>query len=154
MKSHTAIVACVLLHGKRMALFRRSEAVAFDRGQWHCITGYLDSDVAPLVQARREVKEEAGIKSSDLTLVRVADPIVLAHGDSTWEIHPFVFRVRTNTLSLNWENTEYRWVAADLLDFAGCVWWLRDVVVGTSQSRQRRAVRAGRQSGRGGDASS
>jgi 8-oxo-dGTP diphosphatase len=125
------IVACIVVHRDRVALFRRSDAVGSDRGRWHCITGYLEPGIPPTMQARREVEEEAGLRADDLIRLEQMAPLTLADTEATWEIHPFVFVVKTDSLRLNWENSEHSWVAPEDIDLGTCVWWLREVIAAT-----------------------
>lgn len=70
-----AIVAVVLWHRGRLALFQRSFRVRHDTGLWHCVTGYLEPGSPPREQALEEIREEAGLTGSELSGWVVPAPI-------------------------------------------------------------------------------
>ena len=135
-----SVVAVVLHHEGEVCLLRRSQLVSFDRGLWHCITGYLDEAVDAEVQARREVLEETGLDHSELTLEDRPRPLQLVGEDgSTWKVLTFLFRTTTKRLSLNWENDDVRWVRPKLLDDLQVVPWLPQVLSAVAISDDRRS---------------
>jgi 8-oxo-dGTP pyrophosphatase MutT (NUDIX family) len=127
---HRDIVAAVIVHGGLICLLRRSAAVNFDRGKWHCVTGYLDLGAEPLGHAMAEIKEETGLTPGEHRLVNCGRPLLLPGGGSLWHIHTYLFEVTEPVLRLNWENDAYRWMnRADLAAAqAETVAWLADVL--------------------------
>jgi 8-oxo-dGTP pyrophosphatase MutT (NUDIX family) len=107
----TRVVASILADEGRTCLLRRSNDVGWDRGKWHCVTGYLPPLVAPLEQALLEIYEETGLTRSQLRLLRYRRPPRLVGGGSAWLVFPFLFQVSSTRLSLNWEHDEYRWIS-------------------------------------------
>ena len=90
-------------------LLRRSAAVGTFQGRWAGISGFLE-EPTPLEQARREVREEAGI-DLDATPPEVVGELVYARdGRKVFEVHPFRFRVASSSVRIDWEHTEYEWV--------------------------------------------
>jgi NUDIX domain len=61
------IVLVVLRRGDRICLARRSEQVATSRGLWSVVTGYVEPGVVPLAHARKELVEELGLNSAELS---------------------------------------------------------------------------------------
>jgi hypothetical protein len=124
--SHT-VVACLLFNAGRICLLRRSSGVSFDRGKWHCITGYLAPDIDPLEQALTEIREEVGLLSGAAQLVSRHASLSLQGDGCTWRVFPFLFETTNPVLELNWENDAYRWVDPVELGKPGTVAWLTHV---------------------------
>lgn len=111
-------------------MLKRSNEVGHDRGKWHCVTGYVGEDVAPLAQALTEVFEETGLSVADLHAIESGPVLWLQGGGSEWEVHVFKVSTLCRRLSLNWEHDEYRWVPVSRLRrFDGRVDWLDQVVL-------------------------
>lgn len=72
------VVTAFLLHPDtarpRLLLGKRSRAVRTYPGRWAAISGALPPDVAPEAQARREVREEAGLPASRLRFLLEGPP--------------------------------------------------------------------------------
>lgn len=116
----THVVSCFLLRrdqsGDRLLLARRSERVRTYRGAWGAISGYVEPGVSPLDQAYQEIREETGLSSSDVSLLRAGDP--LAFRDEMlaqdWVVHPFLFlALRPDAAQHDWEAHEFAWVAPE-----------------------------------------
>lgn len=60
------VVAVILEHHGRIALFKRSQTVRHDQNLWHCVTGYLEPGTSPGQQALMELHEETGLGPMDL----------------------------------------------------------------------------------------
>lgn len=121
------IIATVITHRGKLALFKRSEKVTGDQGYWHCITGFVDPGRTPDVQALQEVNEEAGIPMSDLTLKSKSLLEESDRSGNTWTIHAFHFESRTDTISLNWENDDAAWTHLGSISQFQTVYWLSKV---------------------------
>lgn len=96
-------------------LLRRSESVGSFRGRWAAVSGFLE-DPTPLAQARREVREETGIDLADVVPDRAAPPVYARDAGRIFEVHAFRFRVAAPAVRLDWEHTEYEWVAPSELE--------------------------------------
>jgi ADP-ribose pyrophosphatase YjhB (NUDIX family) len=124
-----AVVACILRHGGRICLFKRSAAVGSAQGRWHCISGFLDAGVEPLDQAMVELAEETGLEGDALRLMASPAPIRIPRPSQgwVWVIHAFLFETGTAEMRLDWEHEEYRWIEPTELADSGCVPWVVDV---------------------------
>ncbi len=102
----------------QFALFRRS-----DGAYWQGVAGGGEAGESPLLAARREAAEEAGL-DGDFEFVeldaRATIPVVHVTGEFTWGpdvlvIPEFTFGVRVDTseLTLSDEHTEYGWFDFD-----------------------------------------
>ena len=120
------VVAVAVKWRGRVGLFRRSNAVAHDRGRWHCITGYLEPDSPPHYQALLELYEETGLRVADLESFDVGKILTLTdNGGLVWTVHTYRAVTTRRRLKLNEEHDSYRWVLpAALARFGNQVDWL------------------------------
>jgi len=116
----TPVVTAFLLRqgqeGEEVLLVRRSERVRTYQGAWAGVSGYLEADVTPLEQAYTELREEMGLNSSSVTLVKTGTPLLVEDGAQGlhWLVHPFLFTLHSmQDLKLDWEAVEMRWVRPD-----------------------------------------
>jgi 8-oxo-dGTP pyrophosphatase MutT (NUDIX family) len=124
------VVAVVLEHHGRIALFRRSLGVRHDRGLWHCITGYLEAGVSPEQQALAELHEEAGVTLDQLSDFehRASFDLTGRNGD-LWLVHTFKAVTGRRRLLINEEHDKYRWTSpAKVRRFSNRVEWLGHVL--------------------------
>lgn len=104
------VVTAFLRRGNRILLLKRSGAVGSFRGHWASVSGFLEGDEAPEERARKEIREETGLREADLL---GAGDLVLARGREAhmvWAVHPFLFEVEKEEVTLDWEHDEYRWI--------------------------------------------
>lgn len=102
------VVTVFLRYSGRVLVLKRSMYVGTYRGHWAGVSGYIEEGETPLEAAEREVREETGI--SKTSLVREGRPLSINDGDRRWVIHPFLFDVSTNKLTLDWEHESCRWI--------------------------------------------
>ena len=129
------VVAVVVEWRGRIGLFRRSAAVAHDRGRWHCITGYVDPGHTPEAQALQELHEETGLRAADLTALSPGPVLRLEDDDHhPWVVHTFRASTVVRRLQLNEEHDSYRWTApAAVARFDNRVGWLDQVLEATGR---------------------
>jgi 8-oxo-dGTP pyrophosphatase MutT (NUDIX family) len=88
---------------------------------WAGISGIIEGNEDPLYRAKKEILEETNISEKQITLVNTASQIIIdspQYANHEWHIFPFLFSVNNPKIRLNWENSEYRWVApSDLTQF-------------------------------------
>ncbi len=107
-------IAAVLINGSKVLIVRRIGIPFISHpGMWSFVTGKRDRDERYLNAAYREIFEETGIEAKYLSLLNRAASIFLKDDGRKlkWENRLFVLRSKTNTVRLNMENTEYRWVS-------------------------------------------
>jgi len=115
----THVVTCLLESGGRILILLRSERVGSYQGKWGGVAGFIETD--PDTQALTEIREETGLQSSDITLVRKGTPLQVEDKalDLKWIVHPYLFHVRDKSkIRIDWEHSEMKWVSpADLGKF-------------------------------------
>ena len=93
-------------------LVQRSGRVGSYRGCWSAISGYLE-DNTPLLQARREIREETRLPDVEVHLVAVGQPVEIPAPElgRIWVVHPFLFDIDDpKRIELDWENLKSEWV--------------------------------------------
>lgn len=131
------VVAIVLEHHGRIALFRRSPAVHHDRGLWHCVSGYLDPGTAPREQAFVELYEETGLTQEELQLERCGALLLPDQSGTLWLVHTFRASTSRRRLRINEEHDAYRWAKpAKVRRFSNRVAWLGAVLEATLHGEQ------------------
>ncbi len=106
------VVTSFLQSDRKILLLLRSSKVGTYKGRWAAVSGYVEADEDPLKRARTEIQEEVGLKSDQIGLLRSGD-VLRAFDDATdtvWIVHPFLFEVQPQTVRLDWEHSEFRWV--------------------------------------------
>ena len=108
--TETGVVTAFLCRADgRVLLLRRSEKVGSFQGHWAAVSGYLE-DPTPKEQVLREVQEETGLSSEDVTVVREGPPVYARGGSQIFVVHPFLLRTRRDDVRIDWEHTEFEWV--------------------------------------------
>ena len=109
----TKIVTVFLTQNNKYLILKRSEKVKTMKSLWAGISGIIEGNEDPLYRAKKEIWEETGIPENGLTLIKSAPEIQIdspQYDNHEWVVFPFLFSVQDPTITLNWENKEYRWV--------------------------------------------
>ena len=127
------VVTCLLEHGGKILLFKRSNLVGTYRGLWGGVAGYVEELQDPYETAIKEIKEETGIEIDSLELVRQGDPVEFSDTYDghryDWIVYPFLFHIESKELvQVDWEHEEYRWVSPSEVKKFDIVPGLDDVV--------------------------
>ncbi len=103
------VVTCILRHGPKVLVLRRSDKVGSYQGQWAGVSGFIEEGESDIEAARREITEEVGLAVTKAR--RSISPQSFRSGDAVWTVHPFLFDVKTKRISTDWEHDEHRWVS-------------------------------------------
>ena len=112
------VVTVFLTHRSKILVLKRSREVGTYKGHWAGVSGYLESE-DPLKQAYSEMAEEVGLSEQDVTLVKAGNPLEIVDDaqNRAWRVHPFLFSVHEpDTIRLDWENIEMRWILPEEID--------------------------------------
>ncbi len=110
------VVTCLLEHGGKILLFKRSNLVGTYRGLWGGVAGYVEELEDPYETAVKEIREETGVQLDCLELVRKGEPIEFSDTYDghryDWIVYPFLFHIESKELvHMDWEHEEYQWVS-------------------------------------------
>ena len=95
-------------------ILKRSDRVRTMKELWAGVSGIIEGNEEPLFRAKKEILEETNIAEKQITLVRAGTEIRIdspQYDNHEWLIFPFLFSVKEPKIKLNWENSEYRWIA-------------------------------------------
>lgn len=114
----TSIVTCFLQNCGDILLVYRDEGLSSYPNKWSGISGYIeyDKDVGyrekPEEAAWREIREETGLTSKEVKLVKKGDPFFLEDSSlgKKWKIYPFLFNINERNIDINWESKKAEWV--------------------------------------------
>ena len=114
----TKIVTSFLRNKDKVLILKRSNKVKTMKGLWAGVSGIIENNESPIERAKIEIFEELGIEEENISLVksikemRVNSPQYKNH---EWEIFPFMFETENPRITLNWENSEFRWIKTNEL---------------------------------------
>jgi 8-oxo-dGTP pyrophosphatase MutT (NUDIX family) len=112
----SSVVTVILLNEEeKILILKRSNKVKTYKGMWGGVAGYIEEHEEPYETALKEIREEVGLETSDIELLKKIDPISFIdyyeEEKYDWKIFPFLFRVRQGVkIKIDWENTEYSWI--------------------------------------------
>lgn len=109
----TRIVTVFLTQNYKYLILKRSDKVKTMKNLWAGISGIIEGNEDPLYRAKREILEETGIPDNKISLLKSSPEIRIdspQYANHEWLVFPFLFSVQNPTITLNWENQEYRWI--------------------------------------------
>ena len=109
----TKIVTSFIKNNDKLLILKRSEKVKSMKGLWAGISGIIENNEIPLQRAKIEIFEEVGITEEKIKLIKSAKEIRInapQYKNHEWEVFPFLFESEKPDVSLNWENSEFRWI--------------------------------------------
>ena len=115
----TKIVTSFIKDNEKLLILKRSNKVKSMKGLWAGISGIIENNEPPLNRAIIEIFEEAGIIEEDITLIKSAEEMRInspQYENHEWEIFPFLFESKNPTITLNWENSEFKWINIEELE--------------------------------------
>ena len=114
----TKIVTCFLKDNDKVLILKRSDKVKTMKGLWAGVSGIIENNESPLKRAKIEIFEELGILEEDINLVKTGKKLRVnspQYENHEWEIFPFMFETNHPIITLNWENSDFRWINIDEL---------------------------------------
>ncbi len=110
----TKIVTSFIKDNDKFLLVKRSNKVKTMKGLWAGVSGIIEKDEEPIRRAKIEIFEELGITEDKIKLLKSAMEMNVhspQYENHEWRIFPFLFEVKNPKIKLNWENSEYVWIA-------------------------------------------
>ena len=103
------IVSSVIYVDGRILLLHRPEKAHSYPGKWSLVSGHVERGESPEEAARREIMEETQISVSypdaEFPVFRVRE------GNKVYNVHSYLYKLKSADVKLNEENTEFRWIA-------------------------------------------
>ena len=109
----TNVVTSFLNYNNKILILKRSEKIRTMKGLWSGISGIIENNETPISRAKIEIFEEAGISEKHITLIKSNKELIIEspqYKNQQWIIFPFFFTTDTNSIKLNWENSDFRWI--------------------------------------------
>ncbi|MGQ0605988.1 MAG: NUDIX domain-containing protein, partial [Candidatus Nitrosotenuis sp.] len=109
----TKIVTSFVTSQEKLLILKRSNKVKSMKGLWGAVSGIIEGDEDPLHRAKIEIYEEIGAKPDAIQLLKAGKDMTISspqYLDHQWHIFPFLFKMETRKISLNWENSSYKWI--------------------------------------------
>ena len=109
----TNVVTSFLNYNNKILILKRSEKVRTMKGLWSGISGIIENNETPISRAKIEIFEEVGISEKHITLIKSTKEFTIEspqYKNQQWIIFPFFFTTDTNSIKLNWENSDFRWI--------------------------------------------
>ena len=109
----TRIVTSFIKNSDQILILKRSEKVRSMKGLWSGVSGMIENNENPLDRAKIEIFEEIGIKEDEIKLVKKSEKMKISssqYKNHQWEIFPFLFETKKETIQLNWENSDFKWI--------------------------------------------
>ena len=109
----TKIVTSFVRHNDKVLILKRSNKVKTMKGLWSGVSGIIENNESPLKRAKIEIFEELGIVEENISLLKTAKEMRInspQYANHEWEIFPFMFETDNPSITLNWENSEFRWI--------------------------------------------
>jgi 8-oxo-dGTP pyrophosphatase MutT (NUDIX family) len=111
------IVTSFLFKDGKILLLKRSNKVGTFRGKWAGVSGFIE-DENSLEAALREIKEETGVDSKYLELLKIGIPFDIQDivNDTIWSINPFLFLFKGDEIKIDWEHDTFEWIYPNEMD--------------------------------------
>ncbi|NPV51446.1 MAG: NUDIX domain-containing protein [Candidatus Methanofastidiosum sp.] len=111
------IVTSFLFKDGKILLLKRSNKVGTFRGKWAGVSGFIE-DENSLEAALREIKEETGVDSKYLELLKIGIPFDIQDivNDTIWSINPFLFLFKGDEINIDWEHDTFEWIYPNEMD--------------------------------------
>ena len=111
------VVTSFLIYKNKILIMKRSNKVGSFQGKWAVASGYLEQeDAKPLERAMIEVAEETGINTLKIIKEGKSFDFHDEEHNVHWIIYPFLFKVDTDKVNLDWEHDDFKWIKPSELE--------------------------------------
>lgn len=108
----THVVSCFIIKDNKILILKRSDRVRTFKGKWATVSGYIEEYEKPYETAIKEIEEEIDLKKEEVEFVREGN---LIYVNEEWVVHPYLFKVNTDKIKLDWEHVDYKWIKPEEL---------------------------------------
>ena len=115
----TKIVTSFIRDNDKLLILKRSDKVKSMKGLWAGISGIIENNEEPLSRAKIEIFEEVGITEDKINLIKATEGMRISspqYKNHEWEIFPFLFEANNPKITLNWENSDFKWINIEELE--------------------------------------
>jgi 8-oxo-dGTP pyrophosphatase MutT (NUDIX family) len=115
----TKIVTSFIRDNDKLLILKRSDKVKSMKGLWAGISGIIENNEDPLTRAKIEIFEEVGITEDKINLIKATEEMRIdspQYKNHEWEIFPFLFEATNPKITLNWENSDFKWINIEELE--------------------------------------
>ncbi|MGY5141141.1 MAG: NUDIX domain-containing protein [Candidatus Nitrosopumilus sp. Bin_571-38] len=115
----TKIVTSFIRDNDKLLILKRSDKVKSMKGLWAGISGIIENNEEPLSRAKIEIFEEVGITEDKINLIKATEEMRISspqYKNHEWEIFPFLFEANNPKITLNWENSDFKWINIEELE--------------------------------------
>ncbi|MDP3957692.1 MAG: NUDIX domain-containing protein [bacterium] len=111
------VINCVVQYGEKFLLVERSEKLRLYPKFWNGISGFLDDDMSREEKVMEELREELGISENDIVSIRFGEIFDQEAPEykKTWIVHPVLVVIKTDSITLDQEAQQYKWVKLEEL---------------------------------------
>jgi 8-oxo-dGTP pyrophosphatase MutT (NUDIX family) len=112
----TKIVTSFVVSQEKILILKRSNHVKSMKGLWGAVSGIIEGNEEPLHRAKIEIFEEIGVKPDSIELLKAGKDMTVSspqYPDHQWHIFPFLFKMESTEVLLNWENSSYKWISPE-----------------------------------------
>jgi len=110
------VLNCFVEFNGEILLLKRSDKVGNYQGKWNSIGGYLDEDRSLEEKVKEELSEELNIEENNIANIQIGEAYAFHDKDidKIWHIFPVLAKLKAKPeINLDWEHTEYVWIAKE-----------------------------------------
>jgi len=106
------VINCVLKHKEKILVVERSKELNFYPGYWNGVSGFLDDQKSLKEKVVEEIREELGLSEDKIKRIRLGEIFDQEEPKykKTWIVHPVLVDVSDDSIEIDWEARNYRWV--------------------------------------------
>lgn len=106
------VINCVVEHDGKILLVKRSPVMSLYPDYWNGVSGFLDDKRGLKEKIKDELREELGIKVSNIKSIRIGKVLVqeAPKYHKTWIVFPVHVKVSSDVFKLDWEASKAKWV--------------------------------------------
>jgi len=110
---YAPVINCLVTHKGKILIVKRSHDSEYYPDLWAGISGFLDDAKTIEEKVEEELSEELGVPPTQIVKIKTG-PVFEHNGHDykkVWIAHPVWVEISTDKLTLDWEASEYKWIA-------------------------------------------